>query len=76
MNFMNVFGIVSIVLNILLIILIIIRSPNEQSLQENLAPFQLFESSTKAEESIDKLIRLLTTLYFVLGIFYSLQKYF
>ena len=73
---MNVFGIISIVLNILLIILIIIRSPNEQSLQENLAPFQLFESSTKAEEAIDKLIRLLTVLYFILGIFYSLQKYF
>nr|QTW91549.1 hypothetical protein [Scytosiphon lomentaria] len=76
MNYMTIFGILSIVLNILLILVILVRSPNEQSLQENLAPFKLFESSSRAEKSIDKFIQLLTILYFLLALLYVIQSYF
>ena len=73
---MNFFGLLSILLNTLLISIILIRSPNEQSLQENLTPFKLFESSIRAERSIDKLIQILTILYFILAICYVIQSYF
>lgn len=73
---MNILGIFSILINIILIIIIIIRSPNEQSLQENLGPFQFFESSSKAENSIDNLIKLLTFLYFVLALYFAIKNYF
>nr|YP_009505196.1 hypothetical protein Petal_051 [Endarachne binghamiae]AXC47151.1 hypothetical protein Petal_051 [Endarachne binghamiae] len=76
MNSMTLFGILSIMLNILLILIILIRSPNEQSLQENLAPFRLFESSSRAEKSIDKVIQLLTIGYFLLALLYVIQSYF
>nr|YP_009736251.1 hypothetical protein SlomFM_052 [Scytosiphon promiscuus]YP_010147437.1 hypothetical chloroplast protein [Scytosiphon lomentaria]QDM58338.1 hypothetical protein SlomFM_052 [Scytosiphon promiscuus]QDM58481.1 hypothetical protein SlomM_052 [Scytosiphon promiscuus]QQP22269.1 hypothetical chloroplast protein [Scytosiphon lomentaria]WAM64576.1 hypothetical protein [Scytosiphon lomentaria] len=76
MNYMTIFGILSIVLNIVLILVILVRSPNEQSLQENLAPFKLFESSSRAEKSIDKFIQLLTILYFLLALLYVIQSYF
>nr|YP_011007464.1 hypothetical protein V2496_pgp055 [Sporochnus bolleanus]WAM64893.1 hypothetical protein [Sporochnus bolleanus] len=76
MNFTNIFSIFSIILNILLILVILIRSPNEQSLQENLDPFKLFESSSKAEKSIDKLIQVLTVLYFIIAILYNIRRYF
>ena len=75
MNYMTIFGILSIMLNILLILIILIRSPNEQSLQENLAPFKLFESSSRAEKSIDKFIQLLTIGYFLLALLYVIQSY-
>lgn len=73
---MTFFSLFSVLLNILLILIILIRSPNEQSLQENLTPFKLFESSRRAETSIDKLIQLLTILYFILAISYVIQGYF
>ena len=73
---MTFFSLFSVLLNILLILIILIRSPNEQSLQENLTPFKLFESSRRAETSIDKLIQLLTILYFILAISYGIQGYF
>ena len=76
MNSMNIFGVFSIVLNILLILIILIRSPNEQSLQENLAPFKFFESSSRAEKSIDNFIQLLTILYFIVALIYVIQSYF
>nr|YP_009694279.1 hypothetical protein Scana_052 [Hapterophycus canaliculatus]AXU40696.1 hypothetical protein Scana_052 [Hapterophycus canaliculatus] len=76
MNYMTIFGVLSILLNILLILVILVRSPNEQSLQENLAPFKLFESSSRAEKSIDKFIQLLTVLYFLLALIYVIQSYF
>ena len=76
MNYMTIFGVISIVLNILLILVILIRSPNEQSLQENLAPFKLFESSSRAEKSIDSFIKLLTICYFLLALIYVIQSYF
>lgn len=73
---MTFFGLFSILLNILLISIILIRSPNEQSLQENLTPFKLFESSRRAETSIDKSIQTLTILYFLVAICYIIQGYF
>ncbi|CAN0585414.1 unnamed protein product [Ectocarpus sp. 12 AP-2014] len=76
MNYTTIFSIISIVLNVLLISFILIRSPNEQSLQENLAPFKFFESSSRAEKSIDKLIQILTILYFIVAMVYIIQSYF
>ena len=73
---MTFFSLFSILLNILLILIILIRSPNEQSLQENLTPFKLFESSRRAETSIDKFLQILTILYFVIAICYIIQGYF
>nr|YP_011006620.1 hypothetical protein V2488_pgp056 [Halosiphon tomentosus]WAM63765.1 hypothetical protein [Halosiphon tomentosus] len=76
MNYMNILSLLSIVINIILILAILIRSPNEQSLQENLDPFKLFESSSKAEKSIDKFIKILAIIYFILALFYAIQSYF
>nr|YP_003289218.1 Chloroplast conserved hypothetical protein [Ectocarpus siliculosus]CAT18786.1 Chloroplast conserved hypothetical protein [Ectocarpus siliculosus]CAV31249.1 Chloroplast conserved hypothetical protein [Ectocarpus siliculosus] len=76
MNYTTIFSIISILLNILLISIILIRSPNEQSLQENLAPFKFFESSSRAEKSIDKLIQILTIFYFIIALIYIIQSYF
>ncbi|CAN0506500.1 unnamed protein product [Phaeothamnion confervicola] len=73
---MDFFSLFSIILNILLISIILIRSPNEQSLQENLTPFKLFESSKRAEISIDKSIQILTFFYFIVAIGYVIQGYF
>ena len=73
---MKVLSILSILINTALILVILIRSPNEQSLQENLAPFKFFESSSKAEKSIDKLIQILAVLYFILALSYTIQNYF
>ena len=73
---MKFFSILSILANTLLIIAILIRSPNEQTLQENLDPFKFFDSSSKAEKSIDRLIQVLTVLYFSLAIFYTLENYY
>lgn len=69
-------NILSIFFNCLLILIIILRSPNEQSLQENLSSFQFFESSSKAEQSLDKLLITLTFLYFMFGIFFNIQNVF
>nr|WRW10683.1 hypothetical protein ASMI123 [Ascoseira mirabilis] len=76
MNNINILSILSIGINILLILVILIRSPNEQSLQENLDPFKFFESARKAEKFIDKLIGILTILFFILALFYSIRSYF
>nr|QWK42099.1 hypothetical protein [Pseudochorda nagaii] len=76
MNYKDIFSLLSITSNILLILVILVRSPNEQSLQENLDPLKLFESSSKAEKSIDKLIQILAIFYFVLALCYNIQSYF
>jgi len=76
MNYTTIFGILSILINILLILIILIRSPNEQTLQENLEPFKIFESSSRAERSLDKLIQTLTILYFSIAICYVIKSYF
>lgn len=56
-----------LVLNIILILLILIRSPNEQSLQETLGPLKLFDSSGTAEKNIDKTIQFLIISFFLIG---------
>ena len=73
---MKFISIISIVINFLLILIILIRSPNEQSLQENLDPFKIFESSSKAENSIDNLIKILTVIYFSIALVYNIRNYF
>lgn len=73
---MTFFGLFSILINISLVLIILVRSPNEQSLQENVTPFKFFESSRRAEKSIDNLIKLLTIVYFLIAIIYVIQGYF
>lgn len=75
-SFLNIANSISILLNFLLIIVILIRSPNEQSLQENLGPFQFFESSSKAERSLDNIIIILTISYFFIGLLLAIKRYF
>lgn len=76
MNYKNILNIFSVFINLSLILIIIFRSPNEQSLQENLAPFQFFESSSKTTRLLDKGISSLTICYFVIGLLFSTQRYF
>lgn len=72
---MGILSTFSIFTNVILIILIIVRSPDEQSLQENLGPLQFFESSSQAESSLDNLIKILTFLYFIIGLFFTIQNF-
>jgi preprotein translocase subunit SecG len=64
---MSVINSIWLIMNIILILLILIRSPNEQSLQETLGPLKLFDSSGNAEKSIDNLIKILIICYFLFG---------
>jgi protein translocase SecG subunit len=72
---MSVINFIWLGINIVLILLILIRSPNEQSLQETISPLNLFDSSGSAEKNIDQMIRFLVTIYFILG-FISTSKAF
>nr|QJC59334.1 Ycf47 [Sargassum horneri]QNU09307.1 Ycf47 [Sargassum horneri]QNU09445.1 Ycf47 [Sargassum horneri] len=72
---MKFLSIISIIVNFFLVLIILIRSPNEQSLQENLDPFKIFESSSKAENSIDNLIKILTIIYFSIALAYNIKNY-
>ncbi|CAN0358269.1 unnamed protein product [Pylaiella littoralis] len=76
MNYTKIFGVFSILINTLLILIILIKSPNEQSLQENLESFKFFKSSKQAESSINKLIQVLTISYFIIALCYVIQSYF
>jgi len=73
---MSILNTLAILINVVLIILILIRSPDEQSLQENLGPFQFFESSSQAQNSLDNLIKILTFFYFILGLVFTIQNHF
>lgn len=73
---MSILNTLAILINVVLIILILIRSPDEQSLQENLGPFQFFESSSQAQNSLDNLIKILTFFYFILGLIFAIQNHF
>lgn len=64
MSLLNLFW---LVINLVLILLILIRSPNEQSLQEILGPLNFFESSKSAEKRIDRIIQILVFAYFLIG---------
>nr|QXI87893.1 Ycf47 [Sargassum henslowianum] len=72
---MKFISIISILVNFFLVLIILVRSPNEQSLQENLDPFKIFESSSKAENSIDSLIKILTIIYFSIALAYNIKNY-
>nr|QXI87337.1 Ycf47 [Sargassum phyllocystum]QXI87754.1 Ycf47 [Sargassum mcclurei] len=72
---MKFISIISILVNFFLVLSILVRSPNEQSLQENLDPFKIFESSSKAENSIDNLIKILTIIYFSIALAYNIKNY-
>jgi protein translocase SecG subunit len=56
-----------LIVNIALIVLILIRSPDEQSLQETLGPLNLFDSSGSGEKKLDQMIRVLVIAYFAIG---------
>lgn len=64
---MSVLNSIWLVVNIMLILLILIRSPDEQSLQETLGPLNLFDSSGSAEKRIDQMLRVLVIAYFAIG---------
>jgi preprotein translocase subunit SecG len=72
---MSVLNFIWLILNLMLILLILIRSPNEQSLQEIIGPLKLFDSSGSAEKNIDNLIVFLIITYFFLG-FFGFQNLF
>ena len=64
---MSVINSIWLIINIILILLILIRSPNEQSLQETIGPLKIFDISGSAEKSIDNLIKILIICYFLFG---------
>lgn len=64
---MSIFASIWLVINIILILLILIRSPNEQSLQEILGSLKFFENSTNLEKTIDNLIIIFIVIYFIIG---------
>lgn len=64
---MSIFASIWLVINIILILLILIRSPNEQSLQEILGSLKVFENSTNLEKTIDNLIIIFVVIYFIIG---------
>lgn len=64
---MSLLNLVWLLINLLIIFLILVRSPNEQSLQEILVPLNLFESSESAEKGIDRIIQGLVSTYFLIG---------
>lgn len=68
---MSIFKSIWFMLNISLIFLILLRSPDEQSLQERISPLNIFESSGGAERSIDSLINFLIICYFIFGYFWT-----
>jgi preprotein translocase subunit SecG len=64
---MSIINSIWLSINIILILLILIRSPNEQSLQETIGPLKLFDSSGSAEKTIDNGIQILIISYFIIG---------
>lgn len=73
---MSKFNLVWIFINIILILLILLRSPNEQSIQETIGSLKLFESSTTAEKSIDTSIKILILIYFIFGFFLAIKTFY
>lgn len=73
---MSNFNLVWIFINIILILLILLRSPNEQSIQETIGSLKLFESSTTAEKSIDISIKILILIYFIFGFFLAIKTFY
>ena len=75
MRYKTILTIISIFINLSLILIIIIKSPNEQSLQENLMPFPFFESPSRAGRFLNQSIILLTACYFFIGLLFTIKRY-
>lgn len=76
MKYKTSLTLVSIIINLSLILAIILRSPSEQSLQENVTSFQFFESSSKAAHYLDKIITIFTSCYFLVGLLFTISRSF
>lgn len=72
---MSIFNSIWLVINIILIILILIRSPNEQSLQEIIGSLKFLDNSTNAEKTIDNLIQIFIIMYFIIGFLLTLVSF-
>jgi protein translocase SecG subunit len=72
---MSIFNSIWLVINIILILLILIRSPNEQSLQEIIGSLKFLNNSTNAEKTIDNLIQIFIILYFIIGFLLTLISF-
>lgn len=73
---MSIFNSVWVFINIILILLILLRSPNEQSIQETIGSIKFFESSTDAEKSIDSMIKIFIFIYFIFGFFLAIKTFY
>lgn len=72
---MSIFNSIWLVINIILIIFILIRSPNEQSLQEVIGSFKFWSNFTNAEKTIDNFIQIFIILYFIIGFLLTLVSF-
>lgn len=72
---MSIFNFIWLIINIILIILILIRSPNEQSLQEIIGSLKFLDNSTNAEKAIDNLIQFFIIMYFIIGFLLTLISF-
>lgn len=72
---MSIFNSIWFVINVILILLILIRSPNEQSLQEIIGSLKFLNNSTNAEKDIDNLIKIFIIIYFIIGFSLTLVSF-
>lgn len=72
---MSIFNFIWLMINIILIILILVRSPNEQSLQEIIGSLKFLNNSTNAEKAIDNLIQFFIIMYFIIGFLLTLISF-
>lgn len=72
---MSIFNSIWLIINIILILLILIRSPNEQSLQENIGSLKFFDNFTNAEKTIDNWIQIFIMMYFIIGFLLTLVSF-
>ena len=75
MSLIKLISIICIVLDIFLILSILLRSPDEQSVQELFGSSSLFISSRQAENFMDRLIQTLVCFYFVFGLILTLRYF-
>ena len=72
MSFINF---VWLFINILLIILILMRSPNEQTIQETIGSVKFFDSSTDTEKNLDNLLQFFVMIYFIGGFLLTIKAF-
>lgn len=73
---MSIFNLIWIFINIVIIFLILLRSPNEQNLQNTIGSLKFFESAKDAEKNIDNLIKIFVFFYFVFGFLLILKAFY